>query len=1181
MKRVLHHPDEPKTGRRYWRSLGQMEDTQESREWVEREFPEGASELTEEEASVSRRNFMKLMGAATSMAGVSMAACRRPESYIKPYAQGVEWIIPGKSLLYATAMPWAGGCVPLVVTTHEGRPTHLQGNKLHPHSNGGLDAYTQASILDLYDPDRSRGYAKSVEEEDPISKEKSRKTEPATREEFAEFFASMKAAAGQAQGKGLALLLDHDTSPTRRRLLAGIQTKLPQSKVYRYEAISDHSTAATEQVFGAGARQLPQFDQAEKVLALDCDFMGTDRIANDATAKFMSGRKAENPGDPMNRLYVLEGRYTVTGGMADHRLRVNTSQTMKVAVAIANALAEKTGNADLRAAAGAVKLSGDYEPREDFNAWLSAAADDLAASPGKSLVVVGGSQPKEVHLLAAAMNAALGAFGATIKVLQGEADASGSLADLATSIKAGDVDSLIIIGDADPAYDAPVDLDWESTQKAVKTVVHVGRRSHSKTARAATWHVPGTHYLEQWGDARSADGTYSVVQPMILPLYDGVSDLTFLGMLAADDDAAAPAADAEGAASATATVAEDPAYLAVRETFAALGVEGDVEELWGQVLRDGFLANSAYSAAGAPNTSEVAGAIADFSDAEPPSLTAMEVTFVPDSKIYDGRFINNGWLQEAPDPVSKITWDNVALMSLKTAKAFGVDLYTTDEANMVKVAVGDRTQWFPVLPAPGHADNCITIALGYGQGSGDDGPGRVGDGVGVNANTIRTAANAYWASGADVLLVKDTVDAPDGRVVSEHYDIATTQEHHTVYGRAIVREGTLEDFDHGDEGFFANQGMDSHIPENTPLYKPLGRATEEYPDGKPNIWDERHQWAMTIDLNSCIGCNSCLLACQSENNIPIVGKDQVRKGREMHWIRMDRYFAVDLDGKHQTDGEEWESVAVGGGHGEDDGHGGGHGGGSHDERVRELDDPEMLVQPMACVQCESASCETVCPVNATVHSPDGLNLMAYNRCIGTRYCANNCPYKARRFNYFDYNKRDPLAPTKTGIPYLFANNLYDGPIGDRHDAKAPHLQKNPNVTVRMRGVMEKCTYCIQRIQESKIRAKRVLKDKVLATGAPSDTISVSDEELRVPTDSVETACQIACPADSIVFGNQKDPESAVNNTIGNRRNYTVLKYVGNIPRTTYLARVKNPNPELLKVSEIEKRKVGQASSHIH
>ena len=1177
MKRVLQHPEEPKTGRKYWRSLGQMQDTPESREWVEREFPEGVSEMTEEEASVSRRNFMKLMGAATSMAGMSMAACRRPESYIKPFAQGAEWIIPGKGLLYATAMPWAGGCVPLVVTTHEGRPTHLQGNKLHPLSNGGLDALAQASVLDLYDPDRSREFVQTVEEVDPISKSKSQKKVVATRDEFAAFFGSMKASAVQAQGKGFALLLDEDTSPTRRALLAKLQTKLPQAKVYRYEAISNHSVAATEQVFGAGARQLPQFDQADKVLALDCDFMGTDRVGNDATSRFMSGRKAVNPGDPMNRLYVLEGRYTVTGGVADHRLRVNTSQTMKAAVAIANAVAEKTGNADLKAAAGAVKLVGEYAPRDDFDAWLNAAAEDLAASPGKALVVAGGSQPKELHLLVAAMNVALGAFGATIKVLQTEADTSGSLADLAASIKAGDTDTLVILGDTNPAYDAPTDLDWEATQKAVQSVVHVGRRSLTATARAATWHVPGTHYLEQWGDARSADGTYSVIQPMIQPLYDGISDLTFLGMLAAED---APATAAAGAGVATAAP-DDPSYVAVREAFAALGIDGDIDAVWSQVLRDGYLANSAYAAvSSAPNTGAIAAAISSFIDVEAPSLTAMEVTFVPDSKVYDGRFINNGWLQEAPDPISKITWDNVALMSLKTAEAFGVDLYTVDEANMIKVTVGDQTQWFPALPAPGHADDCITIALGYGQGTGDNGPGRVGDGVGVNANTIRTAANSYWASKADVLLVTDSVETPDGREVEEQYEIATTQEHHTVYGRAIVREGTLNDFDHGDEEFFVAQGMDAHIPENLSLYKPVGRATEDHPDGLPNLWDERHQWAMTIDLNSCTGCNSCLLACQSENNIPIVGKDQVRKGREMHWIRMDRYFAVDLDGNHQTDGEEWERLPTGAGHEtEDEGHGGG--GASHDVRVRELDDPEMQVQPMACQQCESASCETVCPVNATVHSPDGLNLMAYNRCIGTRYCANNCPYKARRFNFFDYNKRDPLLPSKTGIPYLFANNLYDGPIGERQDAEAPHLQKNPNVTVRMRGVMEKCTYCIQRIQEGKIHAKKVLKDKVLATGAASDTLSIEDAELRVATDSVKTACQIACPADAIVFGNKQDPDSAVNKTIANRRNYSVLKYVGNIPRTTYLARVKNPNPELLKVSEIEKRKVGQASSHIH
>ncbi|MDA0813759.1 MAG: TAT-variant-translocated molybdopterin oxidoreductase, partial [Verrucomicrobia bacterium] len=738
MKRVLLHPEEPATGRKYWRSLGQMQDTEESRQWVEREFPDGVSEMTADEASVSRRSFMKLMGAATSMAGMSMAACRRPESFIKPYAQGVEWIIPGKSLLYATAMPWGGGCVPLVVTTYEGRPTHLQGNKLHPLSNGGLDAYSQASILDLYDPDRSREFIKTVEEVDPISKEKSYKKVPATLEEFDAFFAQMKAGAVAAQGKGLALLLDHDTSPTRRRLIAKVLAKLPQAKIYRYEAISAaNAVAAIEQVFGAGARQLPLFEKAEKVLALDCDFMGSDRLTNNATSQFMSGRKAENPGDAMNRLYVLESRYSVTGGMADHRLRVNTSQTMKAAVGIAAVLAEKTGNADLKAAAAAVKLTGEYSPRSDYQAWLTAAADDLAASPGKALVVAGTSQPKEVHLLVAAMNAALGAFGSTVSVLKGEEETAGTLADLATSIGADEVQTLIILSEADPIYDTPADLKWEAAQKAVATVVHVGRRNLTATARAARWHVPGTHYLEQWSDARSADGTYSVVQPMILPLYDGVSDLTFLGMLAADDSAPADAT--------TPPATADPAYLAVLETFSTLGVQGDVEEIWSRVLRDGFLANSGYPVVnGTANTGGIAAALAGYLDVAAPTLTSMEVTFVPDSKIYDGRFVNNAWLQEAPDPISKITWDNVALMSLKTAEAFGVNLYTVDEANMIKVVVGDQTQWFPVLPAPGHVDNAITIALGYGQGSGENGPGRVGDGVGVNANVLRTSASAYW-----------------------------------------------------------------------------------------------------------------------------------------------------------------------------------------------------------------------------------------------------------------------------------------------------------------------------------------------------------------------------------------------------------------------------------------------------
>ena len=646
-----------------------------------------------------------------------------------------------------------------------------------------------------------------------------------------------------------------------------------------------------------------------------------------------------------------------------------------------------------------------------------------------------------------------------------------------------------------------------------------------------------------------------------------------------------PAAPAEEAVSPAPVPAEpaDPAYLAVRETFATIAAGDDVETVWNNVLRDGYLANSAYATVAAAPKTSVAGAVGSFKDAAAPSLTEIEITFVPDSKIYDGRFINNGWLQEAPDPISKITWDNVALVSLKTAESLGVNLYTVDEANVVRVIVGEgddaRTEWLPVLPAPGHADNAMTISIGYGQGEGENGPGRVGDNVGVNVNSLRGAEGSYWVGGANCLLLSDSTETPDGREIEKLFPIATTQEHHTVYGRAIVREGLFEEFNKGDEKF-AVHGMDSHIPENISLYKPLGSANwhpEDGQEGDPvHLWDEKHQWAMTIDLNSCTGCSSCLIACQSENNIPIVGKDQVRRGREMHWIRMDRYFAVDLDGGHQTDGKEWERVSEGShGDGDDSGHGG------HAARVRELDDPEMLVQPMACQQCESASCESVCPVNATVHSPDGLNVMAYNRCIGTRYCANNCPYKARRFNFFDYNKRDPLAPSKIGGFGLFPSNLYDGPIGERHDSQATHLQKNPNVTVRMRGVMEKCTYCIQRISEGKIRAKKAHKEKVVATGEDSDKVAIEHKDLQVPTDSIKTACQIACPADAIIFGNKTDEKSAVVRAKANHRNYDVLKYVGNLPRTSYLARIKNPNPKLLAVSEIENRKVGQASSHIH
>ena len=1184
-KRIWEHPAEQPKSRKYFRSLGELDDTPEFREWVAREFPQGAAMMADEaDAGQSRRDFMKLMGAATSMAGFGLASCRRPESRILPYSKNVEWVIPGKALYYATVMPKAGGCTPLVVTTFEGRPTHVQGNRLHPESNGSVDGFTQASVLDLYDPDRARDFKQGGKK--------------STRDEFLAFLDAHKAELTAGAGQGLALLVDAVPSPTRQRLLARVTAKFPKARVFRYEALDfDGARVATEQVFGAGVVQVPHFSVCEKIVSLDCDFLDLHRPKAGTVSRFMNGRRAMKPGDSMNRLYVFESRYSLTGGMADHRLRVHASQMMKVTVALARAVAAATGDASLTAAAAAVKLEGSYKPRADYDAFVAETAADLVASKGgRAMVLAGPQQPAAVHALVAAINAALGAYqvaaGQSVPALelqQQEAAPAGTLEELAQAVQAGSVTTLAIVSAADPCYDAPTSLKWADLQKSIKTVVHVGFRDRTATARAATWSVPGTHYLEQWGDVRSMSGVYSIVQPMIMPLLGGVSDLEFLSLLASDTPVAvkvepvAPAAPMNGAVP---EESKDPGYLAVRETFAALAT-GEVEVAWSLALRDGLLAGTRWPAfTGALKPASVATLAGGFQDIAAPTKDAFEVTLVPDSKLWDGRYINNAWLQEMPDSISKVTWDNAALLSVRTATELGLDKYLRDEADTLVIEVGGQSVTVPVIVSPGHADHAITIALGYGQsGKGAAGPGRVGEGTGVNVYPLRATASTYWLAGAKVTV-------PGTKV-----PLATTQEHHTMYGRELIREGTAERFAET-PAFATTEGMDSHIPPDYTFYKQEGRQGQIGATGglfgtTPHLWDKQHQWGMVIDLNACIGCHSCSLACQSENNIPTVGKRQVIIGRDMNWIRMDRYFAVDVEGGKATEGKEWEyaetSGTVAGGADENSDHAGGHGSA---EPARELDDPEMVVQPVACQHCEAAPCETVCPVNATVHSEDGLNLMVYNRCIGTRYCANNCPWKARRFNYFDYNKR-ANTEREGSLLDLHPNNLYLGPLGELKEDASLRLQRNPNVTVRMRGVIEKCTYCIQRIEAAKIDQKKTTRRQAAAAGVSDENLTVTAEDLRIPTDTVKTACQLACPSDAIVFGNLRDNNSAVSKLRGNKdivgeehgvdphpRNYQTLRYIGARPRTSYLARIKNPNPALLAASPIEKRKVGQASAHM-
>ncbi|MGJ8633436.1 MAG: TAT-variant-translocated molybdopterin oxidoreductase [Luteolibacter sp.] len=1094
-KRIWNHPEVPQDETTVaWRSPGQLNDTKEFRTWMDREFPRGAAEMeNQEEMETSRRTFLKLMGSSTALAGFGMVACRRPEAYIVPYTQAPEWVIPGKATYYASSMPRAGGAVPLVVTTHEGRPTKVGPNRLHPDYEG-TDAFAQASVLDLYSTSRSRYVLKNGKKD--------------TLENFQAVLSDLV----QDKSAKIGFVFGADESPTRLRLIKDLKQSFGASKFYQYEALATDNTAA----YGAGVKLVPDFANADRIVSLDCDFAGTDQQGSNIT--FFNRRKPEGKGykaapdaASMNRLYSIESVFSLTGGMADHRLRVAPSQIAAVAAQLAR---------EVGASAGSVAPTTDAKQIE----WIKALAADLKASGGKTAVLAGSRQSDTVKSLALAINKALGNLGNGVRALQTENTGFSDITELTADLNSAAIETVIFLTPANPVYDAPADLKFADALAKAKNSIHLSDRTNA-TAHACKWHVPSAHYLESWSDARSVTGKYSVVQPMILPLYpDCVSELELLLAFFEEDGKLTTGEGEDGAAA--------PAFLAVKETF------GGDQAAWKLLLKNGFSEDSEYATANPASSGVQAGAAP-----KSPATDSLDVIFATDASVYDGRWIDNGWLQEAPDPISKLTWDNVALIAPKTAKELGVyDEILAPEREteilfgltkgkfaavgpdgegekrkspVITISVNGKSLEIPVLVSFGQAENTVIIPLGYGQGVNEDDEldrkvndkfvGLVGMNTGFDAYPLRTQATSYFATGATVSLTE------------KRYSVALTQEHNAMYGRALAREVSTADVAH--KGDFkkqlanvAKQGpVDSHAPENISLYK------QEDRDGESLLSDKLHQWAMAIDLSSCMGCNACLVACQSENNIPIVGKEQVAKGREMHWIRMDRYFA------------------------------------QHKDNDFDADNPELVPQPVGCMQCESAPCETVCPVNATVHTEDGLNAMAYNRCIGTRYCANNCPYKARRFNFFDYNKRNPL----------IKNNLNRGPLGERHDKEPNHLQKNPNVTVRMRGVMEKCTYCVQRLRNAVIRQKRGQKQEVLASGKLSPDVDVTTETLRIPVDSVKTACQDACPAEAITFGNKLDKNaSEMMRGKGLERNYDLLNYIGTAPRTSYLARVKNPNPEM-------------------
>jgi len=981
-------------GREHWRSLDQLSGTKEFRGWVEREFPENATELSDP----SRRGVLKLMAASLGLAGLT--ACQRPVEQILPFSRGVEDTIPGKAVYYATSMPLGGVSTGLLVESNDGRPTKIEGNPKHPSSLGACSAYAQASVLGLYDPDRSQAVYRA-----------------GNRSSWGDFQAFAGPHFSNAgDGAGLRFLSEPISSPSLEAVRSHVLRKFPKAKWTEYAPLdSGAAKAGSEIAFGqqAGPRLVPRFayDKADVILSLDHDFLGLDEPTTIPTREFSRRRRVSSEKDSMNRLYMVEAQYSVTGAMADHRLRMRLGDVRRFAEALA---------AELGLLPPTLRVLNNGQSKEDR--WVSALARDLKANTGRCLVVAGPRQPAAVHALTYWINEALGNLGETVSFVEtGKAEKPSAeagrgtntqpLEELAAEMAAGQVDTLVILG-GNPAYNAPADFDFTANLKKVANTIHLGLE-RDETAVLCQWHLPEAHYLEAWGDGRAHDGTVSLQQPLIQPLYGGKSASELLAMVSSHENLRG--------------------YDIVRNYWLARWASSAGEKTWRRCLHDGLVPDTAYTVSRPKVNAKAIRAALKLAPAA--TSDGIEIGFYPDSGVYDGRFTNNGWLQEAPDPMTKLTWDNAALMSAATASALGVE-----PGDVVSIEAAGGETMMPVFIQPGHADRSISLALGYGRMQ----CGQVGQGTGRNAYLIRTAAGSGFLPGAEV------------RKTGQKHVLASTQEHQSMEGRPLVREATLEDYT--EHPNFATEAVE---------HPPLLSLYEE-----PS-YDQGHQWGMAIDLNSCVGCNACLVACQSENNIPVVGKDEVLRGREMHWIRLDRYYAGDPE------------------------------------------DPQAVSQPVNCQQCENAPCENVCPVAATAHSPEGLNDMAYNRCVGTRYCANNCPYKVRRFNFFDFSE---------GL------------------AEVQKMAFNPNVTVRVRGVMEKCTYCVQRIQEKKIAAR--------ADGRP-----LEDGEIK-------TACQQTCPAEAIVFGDINDAESRVSKLKAQNRDYAMLGELNTKPRTTYLAKLRNPNPEL-------------------
>jgi MoCo/4Fe-4S cofactor protein with predicted Tat translocation signal len=1001
-------------GRKYWRSLEHLEGTPQVRELAYHEFAGYDPQEMLTLSPLTRRRFMQLAAAATALA--TLTGCRRwPEEKLAPYTSNPHNRLPGVPEQYATIYEIDGVGAPLLITSFDGRPIKIEGNPTHPFSAtapgvGAADAHAQASILDMYDPDRSRSVLSGGSASDWNT--------------FVSALTAALAPLADKQGDGLAILAEPMSGPSAQRLTAAVQAKFPKTTWCFYAPLSSGSETAA-----INARPMLHLDKAKVIISFDADLLGSHPAHVRYASDWAAGRRTADSG-AMSRLYIAETAFSTTGSVADERLPIRPSRLGSVM----NALARAVG----------VSLSGkDDTLAADEQAFVLGAAKDLSANSGAGVIAVGSHLPPEFHAVGLAINAKIGANGATVDLLDAPAVGGVSIGDLAKQMKSNGVNTLVILG-GNPAYDAPSDLDFAGSLKSVPHSIHLSLYAN-ETTQLCSWHVPKAHYLEAWGDARAWDGTISVCQPLIQPLFDGKTGEQLLAWIAGEN--------------------ETDSDAIVRRTFAANSSGGDTDQAFRVALNDGIIKGTSYSTITPPSP-----ATAPLPPA-PVSSTGFELRFLADSRVYDGRFAGNGWLQEMPDPLTKLVWDNAALISVKDAQALSVD-----NGDLLSIKVNGRSLTIVAYILPGQPVGVIGLPLGYGRTA----AGHIGTDVGFNTYQLRGTDALFTAASADVSKTGDT------------YELAMTQNHQLLddvgaEGRedrvgkdkyqdaVIIRETTFDEYTADPKLFQKNEDGSLRLQ----LFDP------------PQQYNEPHAWGMAIDMSSCIGCHACVVACQAENNIPVVGKDQVIKNRQMHWIRIDRYFKGDVD------------------------------------------EPEVVYQPLTCQQCENAPCEQVCPVGATEHDTEGINVMVYNRCVGTRYCSNNCPYKVRRFNYLDFHSQDPrhdkYPPPFLGIPD-------QQQLQEVNEIK--RMVFNPEVTVRMRGVMEKCTFCVQRIHNTQIVKRNAGEE--LADG------------------DIVTACQQSCPTQAIIFGDLNDPNSRVSQLHRNNRAYDLLETLNTRPRNRYLAKISNP-----------------------